>query len=104
MATRTIELIQFHSGIDLTGGCDDVSRNLIYYVSSLMDEYDFNVGEDDDGDSEYETRDAVSVFDCLQDLLNEENAYYVSSRGLRYSTIEIEVEIDADDKPILKTA
>jgi hypothetical protein len=104
MATRTIELIQFHRGIDLTGGIEDVSRNLIYYVNSLADEYDFHVGEDDDGDSEYETRDAVSVYDCLQDLLNDENVYYVSSRGLQYSIIQIEVELDEDDKPILKTA
>ena len=104
METMTVTLIQFHSGIDLTGGNDDVVRQRVYYLNELNDEYEFHLGEDDNGEDEYDTRRAISVFDCLDDLNSNEFHLYVSSRGLKYSLIEIEVPIDEDGKPIFKQA
>jgi hypothetical protein len=104
METMTVTLIQFHSGIDLTGGNGEVCRNSIYYLCDIEDEYQFLVGEDDNGEDEFDTRRAISVFDCLDDLNNNEFHYYVSGRGLKYSTIEIEVPMTEDGRPIFKQA
>ena len=104
METRTITFIQFQSGIDYTGGYDDVSRRQVYILVDLDDSYEFHMGEDDDGDDMFEDRSAISVCDCMEDYLAERHYYYVATRGLVYSLIEVEVEIDEDGKPIFKVA
>lgn len=98
--TRTITLIQFHSGIDITGGYDDVRKNTVYVVYSMTDSNEFYIGENDDGEDEYDERDCITVHDSLDDFLNERHFSYVASEGLEYSLINIEVEADENDKPI----
>lgn len=104
MSTKLITLIQFHSGIDLTGGNADVKIRTTYYLNDEDDSYEFYLGEDDNGDEQYDNRSAISVFDCIDDLLAEEFHYFVSGDDLLYSTIEIEVETDENGKPIWKAA
>jgi hypothetical protein len=93
--TKTVTLIQFHNH---TKDSDDRLRKSIvnkWFILGDMDSsYEFYDGTDDEGEDSYSDLDCLRYYDTFDDFVNETNEGYMVIHGLKYSTIEMELNFD----------
>jgi hypothetical protein len=104
METRTVTLIQFTDGIEYTCGYDEVCRGAVYYVLSMDSTDDFYMGEDDEGEEDYQSLPCIDVCDSLEDLNGERHIYSVASRDLIYTTMTLELPVDGEGNIVFNAA
>lgn len=96
---KTITLIQFHNWTEDSD--DRNSRNWVnkwFVLRDFESTYEFYDGDDDDtGECIYVEKDCICYYDSFEDFTNEENEGYMVSHRLRYSTIDIDVEVDENN-------
>lgn len=97
-----ITLIQFHT-TEHTNGYDHVTIGSTYYLNPESTLYEYWIEEDDEGEDIHEELISFQVYDCIDDFNVGRHTYYVSVDGASYSTMTIEVPVDNEGNPILKT-